>query len=82
MAINEREFKRLKQQVDGAKTARDQATGQLEASMQRLKDEFDCDSLKDAERTVKKLKTEANQAETKYNSAMEEFEEAWGGRLQ
>ena len=79
--INEEKFRQLKRQAEEAQTARDKSSGQLEAAMKRLKDEFGCSSIKDAENKLKALTKEAEEAEEKYNNAVEAFEEKWDDRI-
>jgi len=78
MAIDERKFKQLKQQADDARAARDRAAGQLEATMQRLKNEFDCSTIEEAEKLLVKLNKEAAKAEAEYDEAVVTFEASGG----
>lgn len=75
--IDDIEFKQLKRKADQARQTRDRAAGQLDGVMARLKDEFNCGTLAEAEKKLTALTKKAGQAERKYNTAVEEFEEAW-----
>ena len=81
MAIDERTFRQLKQRAQQARTARDNATGQLEAVMARLRDEFGCETLAAAEKKAVILTKEAALAETEFEGAVAEFEEEWHEHL-
>lgn len=76
--IDEAKYKKLKKQAEEARSDRDRATGQLEAIMARLHDEYDCDTIEQAEKKLTKLTKAAKEAEAAYDSAVEEFEEQWG----
>jgi len=54
------------------------AEGALEEALKQLKDEFNCDSLKEAKVLLKKLRVEADKAEDEFEEALESFEKEWG----
>lgn len=81
MVISESEFKALKNQAAAARHAHDRTAGQLEASMTRLRDEFGCKNLDEANTLLTKLTRETTKAEEKYNKAADEFKEAWSEHL-
>ena len=68
--ISEKEYRRLKEEVDEAKAAAHRAKGALDQTLALLKKEFGVDNLKDAKKELSKL-------EEKVKSAQEAFEEAW-----
>lgn len=76
--IDEAKYKSLKRRADEARQTRDKAAGQLEATMDRLQNEFGCDSVEAAQRKANQLNKEAAAAEKTYNKAVAAFEEAWG----
>mgnify|MGYP001565121621 CR=1 FL=1 len=78
MAIDEQKFKQLKKQADDARAAQDRAAGQLEATMERLKNEFDCATIEEAEKLLVKLNKEAAEAGAEYDEAVVTFEKEWG----
>lgn len=77
MPIDEAEFRQRKRQAEQARQTRDKASGQLEAAMERLHTEFDCDTIEDAEKKASKFARDAARAEKEYDLAAKEFEEAW-----
>jgi len=81
MAIDERAFKQLNQRAQQARTARDNATGQLEAVMTRLRDEFGCETLAAAEKKAAILTKDASLAEAEFEEAVTAFEEEWHEHL-
>lgn len=78
--IDEEKFRQLKRKAEEAQTAKDRATGQLQSVQKRLKDEFGCSSLKEAEAKAEKLDEEAKAAEEEFESAVQDFEEKWDAR--
>lgn len=79
--IDEEKFIQLKKQAEEAQTARDKASGQLEFAMKRLKNEFECSSIKEAEAKLKSLTKESEQAEEEFELAIKSFEEKWNDRI-
>jgi hypothetical protein len=82
MAVDEAKFRRLKEKAETARAARDKAAGQLEATMDRLKNEFQCQTVAAAKKKASELKREAAAAEKDYNKAVASFEEAWDEHLE
>lgn len=78
--IDEEKFRELKRKAEEAQTAKDRATGQLESVQKRLKDEFGCFSLKEAEAKATELDKEAKVAEEEFENAAKDFEEKWDAR--
>ena len=81
MTIDEKEFRRRTQRAEDARQARDKATGQLDGLMERLRDEFDCGTIEEAEELATKLASQAAKAEQAYDKAATMFEEVWDDRL-
>lgn len=81
MALSIKDFEKIKSKVDQLKREQSRAEGALESVMERIKDEFDCDSMAEAKELQKKLNEAAKKAETKYREALEEFEQNWGDLL-
>lgn len=77
--VNEQDFRRLKQQADQARRARDIATGQLEAAKEQLQKDFGCKDINAAEKLLVQLNKEARAAEKVFNVAVAAFEEKWDG---
>jgi hypothetical protein len=75
--MNERTFKDLKAKAERARTARDQAHGGWTAAMRRLKQDFDVDTIEEAEDLLKEMQQEAAVAEAAATTAISVFEKAW-----
>jgi len=52
--VLERRLLRMKNEIEELRTARDQAQGRLDASMDRLKNDFGCSSVEEAEKQLEK----------------------------
>ena len=77
-----KDLEKLKRKADDLRQQRDRAQGRLEETEKRLKEEFEVDSLKDAEKLLEKLEKEETVAKEKFDDAMEDFEEKWGDKLE
>ena len=74
-------FLKLKEKVEQAQQRADKAEGALSQIMKRLKDEFDCSTLKEAESKLKTLQKKEEALKEKFETAKEDFEEKWDERL-
>lgn len=72
----------LKSKVDNIQREAHRAEGALQQSMTRLKTQFGCSTLKEAEALLKKRKTEVAKAQLMFESAMASFQEEWGDELE
>lgn len=81
MTISEREFANLREQAERARAAKHRAKGKLEAAMARLKEDYDCDTLEQAEALLATLEAEADAAETAYDLAVAKFKEDWADAM-
>lgn len=75
--LNEKEYRRLKQEVEDAKSEANKAKGALEQLMSQLKEDFDCDDLKSAKRLLEELKTKRDKAQKDFEKEMQTYEEKW-----
>jgi len=78
MPDNLQRFLNLKNDVEMAQQKADKATGALEQLLTKLKEDFDCDSLREAKTLLKKLKHEEKSSGKKFEAAMQKFEDEWG----
>jgi len=69
----------LKRRVEQAQQKADKAEGALEQVMEQLKEKFGCSTLKDAKKKLTLLKEQEQEIKIKFEDALEEFEENWGG---
>jgi len=82
MTVDLRRYEQLKQKVDQYQREADRAAGALAQLLERLKEEFGCDSIEEAEKLARKLKKERDKTEKEFAEALEEFETEWGGELE
>lgn len=77
MGIDLERYEELKSEVETAQASVSKAEGALESHMSSLKEDFDCDSLDEAEELLEKFRKEAKTAETDYKEKLAEFEDKW-----
>jgi len=80
--ITDIEYRRLKEEVEKVRQAVDRAKGALEQLNQRLKEEFNCKSIQEAELLLKTLKKETAEAqesfEKQYSNYVKKYEPGEG----
>ena len=74
-------YLKLKGQVEEATQQANRAEGALGETMKQLKREFGCSTLSEAKKKLKQLKKEEETSKKKFDSAFEQFEEDWSGKL-
>jgi len=77
--ITEEQYRKLKRDVEDAKAEADRAQGALDQLLVRLKDEFDCDNLKEAKTKLAALKNERNVAQVAFEDSMADYQKRWKG---
>lgn len=76
--ITEEQYKKLKQDVERAKTESDQARGALNQLMSRLQEEFECEDVEEAKQLLARLEKESEKAYKDFADAMDAYKEKWG----
>lgn len=76
-----KDLEQLKQQVERLKEQRSRAEGRLEEAQGRMKDEFKVNTLRAAEKLLKQLEGGEETAREEFDTALEEFNEEWGDKL-
>ncbi len=77
MAIDQQAFLRLKKRAEKAGADKHKAEGALSATMEKLRTEFDCGTLEEAEDLLVKKNKDAAKAESTYDKAVVKFEKEW-----
>lgn len=75
------QFDKLRIAVERWQREQAKAEGALESLLQRLKDEFGCETLEAAEQKVALLERQAAEAEQEYRQQFEQFRAEWAGLL-
>jgi hypothetical protein len=70
------DFTALKAKIENAKTKRARAEGAMAEGLKRLKSEFQCDSLEDADKKLDALQKEIDADEVKLADMLKEIEGA------
>ena len=74
-------YQLLRSRLDKAQREVDRAQGSLDQLMVRLKDEHGCETLKQAEKKLKRMESDSEGAEQEYDRLLSEFDEEWGDRM-
>ena len=74
---NLKDYLKLKKEAEEAQQQADKAEGTLEGVMKRLKEEFGCKTLKEAEKKLKELEKIESKSKKDFNTAVEKLEEDW-----
>ena len=72
---------KLKKQAESAQREADKAQGALEQILSQLKEDFDCETLEDAETLLDKLGEKERTKAEAFDTALAEFEEKYGDKL-
>lgn len=75
--INIKRIERLREQVNNLKREADRAEGALQTILTRLRNEFNCNTIEEAEQLLEKLKKRLETAEENFESEIKKFEEKW-----
>ena len=79
--ITENEYENLKQMITFLEKKRDQAAGALGQLMDSLKQDFECESLEQAEKLLAKLQREKAEYEEKFSSQYKQFKNRYFKKL-
>ncbi len=71
----------LKRKAEQMRQERDRAQGRLEEAQKRLKAEFKIDTVEEAEKLLKKLSGQEDEAREEFETAMESFNKKWKDKL-
>ena len=76
------EYQVMRKKIDRIMRKRDQATGALNQILERLKKEFDCDSLEAAQKKLKTLKRDLHAKEQEFSQLFSTFKETHGTQIE
>lgn len=77
MASELHRFHKLKKQVAALQRKTDKAQGALDTVMERLRREFGCSTLEDAEKLLRKLREQERKASSTFKAKRRRFEKKW-----
>ena len=77
-----KKYMRLKKDVETAQQRANRAQGALDQLMKDLEKDFDCSTLKQAQKKLEALETEEEEAREEFEEAVEQFDEKWNSKLQ
>lgn len=74
-------YQEIKAKAEKLQREADRAAGIAEAKKAELKNEFGCNSLKEAKELLKQYETEEKETRAEFEKALADFEENWGDKL-
>ncbi len=77
-----KKYMKLKKDVEVSRQRADREQGALDQLMKTLKKDFNCTTLKQAQKKLKNLQEQEVEAKEEFVEVMEEFEEKWEEKLQ
>lgn len=80
--MNLETYQKLKKQIDVLQRDSNRVEGQLDSVLDRLNKELKCNSIEEAEKLLKKVKKQEQEAEKEFNAKREEFENNWKDKLE
>lgn len=75
--MTERDLLKLKEDIEEAKEKFQQLKGQKNALMQQLKEEWDCTTIEDAHKILKKLEIEVEEISNEIVKGLDELEKKY-----
>lgn len=81
MAIDIKEYQRLKRAAADAKSEYDRAQGTLTTLMESLEEDFGCKTVEEAEKKLAKLEEDLKSAEAKYETELNQYKDKFGELL-
>jgi len=72
----------LKRKTERMRQEHDRAQGRLDEAQKRLKQEFQVDSIEEAEQLLKKMTKKEESAREAFEEAMTAFNKEWGDKLE
>jgi hypothetical protein len=76
-SITEEKYRKLKAEVEETQAEANRAQGALDQLLVRLRDEFECGSLKEAKVKLAELEAKKKKAEAAFEKAMADYKEKW-----
>ena len=75
--MNEKELLKLKEKINNAKSEVSELKGQEKYLIKELKENWNCDSIEAAKKTLKKLEVDVLQINQKIDEGIQELEEKY-----
>ncbi len=75
--MNKQDLLELKEEIDSAKEKTAELTGRQKELMKELKDDWECDTIPQAEKKIEEMETEVEQINEKIKKGVEELEKEY-----
>lgn len=68
---------KIKKEIKQAEEKKNKAQGKLEQLLETFKDEFECNTVEEAEEILGEMEAECEKAESKCEAELEKFKDKW-----
>ena len=75
--LTEQDLLDLKKKIDRAKTEVSELTGQRNALMKQLREEYNCKSLEEADKELQRMEREVTKLESQIETGMKDLQEKY-----
>jgi len=75
--ITEEQYRKLKREVEDAKSEADRAEGALAQLLKRLEEEFQCSNLREAKAMLTNFEAKEEKAKEAFDKSLKAYEERW-----
>ena len=82
MSIDVKRYEELKSDVEEAQQKVQRAKGSIDELMKRLKQEFGCNTVAEAEKKLVQLKKQSDTLEAEFDKKMKKFEADYADKLE
>lgn len=76
-----REYQRKKAELEQIQRNADRIEGVLDREQERLKSDYNCDSIKEARKLLEAEERKLERTEQEYQDLLSAFDNKWGGKL-
>lgn len=76
------QYRQLKRKVDEARSTYERANGALSQLMEKLKEDFNCESIDEANELLQKKIKMRDSAEKEFQQALDQFNTKWADKLE
>lgn len=81
MALDLKTFNKLSERVDSVQRQADRKLGEADSLKARMKEDYDCHTLRDVRSSLESGEEELAQLEEEFNRELKRFQEEYGDRL-
>ena len=76
--MNEEDYRKLKRDVENARAEAERAKGAYDQLLAQLKEEYQCNSVEEAQALFRELVAKKDKAEKAFEKALKDYSQKWG----